>query len=257
MVEKETTDIFHRGGFYLVQPVRQGHRAGVDAMILASCVPNGFAGRLADLGSGAGAVGLAVLSRCPTAQAILVENSSFMLSFAQKTLAHPDNAAFRRRLSILEADVTLTGRARSEAGLVDNSFDFVIMNPPFNSQTDKVSPDSEKVKAHVMYEGLFDAWLRTAAAIVRPQGNIGLIARPFFIAEILAALKGRFGRVRIVPICPRCSQAAIRVIIVATRASRAGLQLMPPLILHEREANAFTPRADDINNGCLSLWDGV
>lgn len=56
----ETLDVFHRGAFHLVQPALKGHRSGVDAMILASAVPNGFAGRVADLGSGAGAAGLAV-----------------------------------------------------------------------------------------------------------------------------------------------------------------------------------------------------
>jgi len=255
MAENETTDLFHRGRFYLVQPARQGHRSGVDAMILASCVPNGFAGRLADMGSGAGAAGFAVLSRCPQATATLVENSPFMLSFAEKTLAHPGNAVFRGRVDILEADITLTGKARRQAGLIDNSFDFVIMNPPFNSRADRVTPDREKERAHVMHEGLFDAWLRTAAAIARPQGGLALIARPSAIAEILAALNGRFGGVKIVPVYPRYSQAAIRIVMTATRASRAGLQMMPPLVLHKEEANAFTPRADGINNGRLSLWD--
>jgi len=257
MAESETTDIFHRGRFYLVQPARQGHRAGIDAMILASSVPHGFAGKLADLGSGAGAAGLAVLSRCPQAYVTLVEHSPFMFSFAEKTLSHPANAGFRTRADLLAADVTLTGKARLAAGLADNSFDFVLMNPPFNDRADRATPDSEKAKAHVMHEGLFDAWLRTAAAIVRPQGGLGLIARPSSVAEILTALAGRFGGVRIVPVYPRRLLAAIRIVVVAVRASRAGLQMMPPLVLHEGEGNAFLPRADRINNGRLGLWDEV
>jgi hypothetical protein len=42
----------------------KGHRSGMDAMMLAAAVPGSFAGRLADLGAGAGAAGLAVASRC-------------------------------------------------------------------------------------------------------------------------------------------------------------------------------------------------
>ncbi|TIT88992.1 MAG: methyltransferase, partial [Mesorhizobium sp.] len=49
-----TVDAFHRGRFWLVQP-RSGHRAGMDAMMLAAAVPSSFAGRLADFGAGAGA----------------------------------------------------------------------------------------------------------------------------------------------------------------------------------------------------------
>jgi len=76
-----TVDAFHRGRFWLVQP-RTGHRAGMDAMMLAAAVPSAFAGRLADFGAGAGAAGLAVLSRCPAAEVVLVERSSEMAGFA-------------------------------------------------------------------------------------------------------------------------------------------------------------------------------
>ncbi|TIV63582.1 MAG: methyltransferase, partial [Mesorhizobium sp.] len=38
-----TVDAFHRGRFWLVQP-RQGHRAGMDAMMLAAAVPSVFSG---------------------------------------------------------------------------------------------------------------------------------------------------------------------------------------------------------------------
>ena len=48
-------DVFHRGRFELVQPSGQGHRSGIDAMMLAAAVPEGFDGHCADLGAGAGA----------------------------------------------------------------------------------------------------------------------------------------------------------------------------------------------------------
>ncbi|TGV74768.1 methyltransferase, partial [Mesorhizobium sp. M00.F.Ca.ET.158.01.1.1] len=73
-----TVDAFHRGRFWLVQPKHGGHRAGMDAMMLAASVPSSFGGRLADFGAGAGAAGLAVLSRCPGAQAVLVERAPEM-----------------------------------------------------------------------------------------------------------------------------------------------------------------------------------
>jgi len=133
-----TVDAFHRGRFWLVQP-RTGHRAGMDAMMLAAAVPSAFAGRLADFGAGAGAAGLAVLSRCPEAQVVLVERSTEMAGFAATTLTHPGNAHLGNRASVLTADVTLSGRARTQAGLADNSFDFVIMNPPFNAARDRAT----------------------------------------------------------------------------------------------------------------------
>jgi tRNA1(Val) A37 N6-methylase TrmN6 len=249
-----TLDAFHRGAFFLVQPSDGGHRAGMDAMMLAAAVPSGFAGRLADFGAGAGAAGLAVAARCPDAQVVLVENAPEMLHFAERTLAHPANQAFRSRVGMLAADVGLSGRARIEAGLGDGGFDFVVMNPPFNAGHDRPTPDALKRGAHVMPAGLFERWLRSAAAVVRPKGGVAIIARPQSIAEILAALAGRFGRIEVLPIHPRPDSPAIRIVVRGVRASRAGMALMPPLFLHEAGSDRFSPRADDINNGRASLF---
>jgi tRNA1(Val) A37 N6-methylase TrmN6 len=249
-----TLDAFHRGKFYLVQPKGAGHRAGMDAMMLAAAVPSDFSGQLADFGAGAGAAGLAVASRCPEARVVLVENSAEMLAYAERTVAHPANEKLRDRVSVLAADVSRSGKERTQTGLIDGAFDFVIMNPPFNSGHDRATPDELKRGAHVMPVGLFEAWTRSAAAIVKPRGGIAIIARPQSIGEILAALGGRFGRTEMLPVHPRPNTAAIRIVVRAVRASRAGLSLMPPLFLHEQGSDRFSARADDINNGRASLF---
>ncbi len=249
-----TIDAFHRGRFHLLQPAAKGHRSGVDAMILASVVPNEFSGRIADLGAGAGAAGLAVLSRCPGARASLIERSDFMADFARRSLALEQNTAFAARADVIQADVTLTGKARVAAGLSDNSFDFAIMNPPFNLPTDRATPDPVKAEAHVMTQDMMERWIRTAAAIVKPGGSIGIIARPTSIIDLLDALQGRFGGLIIVPVQPRPQDAAIRIVIKGIRGSRAGLSLYPALVMHHETGNGFTARATSINNGLASLF---
>lgn len=249
-----TIDAFHRGNFWLVQPRGKGHRAGMDAMMLAAAVPSSFSGRLADFGAGAGAAGLAVASRCPKAQVVLVERSAEMVEFAAQTLALGGNSHLRDRAALLAADVTLAGKARVAAGLADASFDFSIMNPPFNAAKDRATPDALKVEAHVMEDGLFERWIRTAAAVVRPRGGMALIAKPDSLSAILAALSGRFGAAQIVPVLPRADAPAIRIIVRAVRGSRAGLSLMPPLVLHDASGDLFSAHADAINNGRASLF---
>jgi tRNA1(Val) A37 N6-methylase TrmN6 len=249
-----TVDQFYRGRFHLVQPAKRGHRAGVDALILAGAVPSGFRGRLVDFGAGAGAASLAVLCRCPDATALLVERSAEMAGFARETLALPQNAGITGRTSVIEADVTLAGQKRIDAGLPDRSADFVIMNPPFNALHHRQSPDALRKEAHAMDEGLFGSWLRSAGAMVVPTGAVALIARPQSLAAILAALEGRFGGAEILPVHPRASDAAIRIVVRARRGSRAGLRLCPPLILHEGPANGSTKRAEAISNGRASLF---
>lgn len=248
-----SVDAFHRGAFHLVQP-RGGHRAGMDAMMLAAAVPSGFDGRLADLGAGAGAAGLAVAARCPFARVTLVERSEPMASFARRTLAHPSNTHLAGRCELVEADVTLRGRAREAAGLAANGFDFAIMNPPFNRRADRASPDPLRQSAHVLEDGLFEAWLRTAAALVRPGGGLAMIARPVSLPELLKAMEGRFGGAMVKPLHPRADAAAIRVVVRARRGSRGDMVLSPPLMLHEVDGDRFSAEADAINNGLASLY---
>lgn len=246
-------DAFHRGRFFLVQPRDRGHRAGMDAMMLAAAVPGAFAGRLADFGAGAGAAGLAVAARCTGASVVLAERSAEMATFARRSLALAENADVAARTSVVEADVGLAGKARAAAGLADASFDFVIMNPPFNAGHDRATPDALKRAAHVMAPDLFETWIRSAAAVVRPRGGLAVIARPTSLRAILDAMDGRFGKAEIVAVHPRRGDAAIRIVVRAVRASRAGLSICPPLVLHEA-GDRFSAHADAINNGRASLF---
>jgi tRNA1(Val) A37 N6-methylase TrmN6 len=248
-VSGATVDAFHRGKFVIVQPGKEGHRSGVDAMILAAAVSAGFDGAAADFGAGAGAAGMAAAARCPNALVTLVEIDPVMADFARRTIGHEANAVFSSRLSLLQADVSLSGKSRVNSGLCDRSFDFVIMNPPFNSPRDRATPDALKAAAHVMADGMFEAWLRTAAAVLRPGGWVAIMARPASLKEILDASEGRFGGLRIMPILPRPSGAAIRILVSGIKGSRAGLSLEPPLVLHGESGNGFSARAEAVING--------
>jgi tRNA1(Val) A37 N6-methylase TrmN6 len=249
-----TVDAFHRGRFWLVQPKLAGHRAGMDAMMLAAAVPSSFAGRLADFGAGAGAAGLAVLSRCPQARAVLVERSPEMAAFAATTLAHPGNAHLSDRASVLTADVALSGRERTAAGLADNTFDFVIMNPPFNAAEDRATPDRLRKAAHVMEDGLFDSWIRSAAAVAKPRGGLAVIARAEQLGILLEAIAGRFGDAEMLAVHPRPEAAAIRIVVRATLGARGKLSIRPPLMLQAMSGDGPSERTEMINNGLASLF---
>jgi tRNA1(Val) A37 N6-methylase TrmN6 len=251
---ERTVDAFHRGDFWVTQPAGKGHRSGMDAMMLAAAVPGSFAGRLADLGAGAGAAGLAVASRCPGATVILVERSPEMARFARESISLPQNRRIADRAEVLEADVSLAGKARVAVGLGDSAFDYAIMNPPFNLGHDRPTPDALKRQAHVMEEGLLEAWIRTAAAIVKPRGGMAIIARPQSLGAILDAIRGRFGDAQIMPVHPRATAPAIRIILRAIRGSRKALSLHPPLVLHGESGHGHAPRADRVCNGRESLF---
>lgn len=249
----ETLDAFHRGRFHLLQPKGKGHRAGLDAMLLAALVPGDATGRLADFGAGAGAAGFAVASRVDTVQVTLVERSLPMAQLARRSIVLPENRHLADRLQLIEADVTLSGAGRRAAGLADAAFDHVIMNPPFNDHRDRTTPDELRAEAHAMDGPVFADWIRTACAIARPGGQLSLIARPQSLMDILAACENRFGGIHLTPVHPRPQEDAVRLLLSAIKGSRARLSLRPPLHVHESSGRALAPLADALSNGRDSI----
>ena len=250
----ETVDAFHFGEFHIVQPKGRGHRSGMDAMLLAALVAGTGSMRVADLGAGAGAAGMAVASRIEGAEVVLFERSAEMASYARKSIAHTHNARIAPRLSLIEADVTLKGKARIAAGLEDDVFDHVIMNPPFNDAGDRRAPDDLKAEAHAMDGAIFEDWIRTAGAILRPGGQLSLIARPESVANIITACGRRFGGVEITMMHAREGESAIRLLATAIKGSRARLIFRAPMFMHGpfqdgEGSHRFLRDIDDLNNG--------
>lgn len=245
---ESTEDAFYRGAFSAVQPVGTGHRSGSDALLIAASLSENVSGELADLGSGAGVAGLAAAAANPDLKVTLVEKNPLMVDFANKTLRLRTNLRYAARVRVLQADATLSGMKREEAGLKEGHFDYVIMNPPYNHAGQRPSPDLLKSEAHVM--GLFglDAWMRTAVAILKPGGELVMIYRTEKIGEVYACCQGRFGGLVIVPVHSRAGDPAKRILVKMTKGSNAPLAIMPGLIMHD-ETGAPTQLAEMLMNG--------
>jgi tRNA1(Val) A37 N6-methylase TrmN6 len=161
-----------------------------------------------------------------------------------------ENARLAPRVRVIEADVTLQGSQRRAAGLADHAFDYVILNPPFNAAADRRAPDTLRAQAHAMDSNdLFERWLRTAAAILKPGGQVSIIARPHSTGEILAALGKRFGGAEITPVIPRPGDDAIRILLTAIKGSRARLSMRDRILIHQGAEWAFSEQMDDLANG--------
>ena len=245
-------DVFFRGGFEVLQPLKDGHRSGSDALLLAASLPENATGSLADLGSGAGVAGLAAAVANPLLDITLVELDPQMAQLARESLALPANRMLHGRITVLQADVTLSGEKREAAGLANNFFDHVIMNPPYNHSAQRVSPDQLRSLAHSMGEGGLDPWLRTAAAILKPGGMLHLIWRTERLGDVIAGCQGRFGGLVILPLHSRAGEPAGRLIVRATRGSRAPLAIADGVVLHG-EDNKAMPLADAALNGKARL----
>jgi tRNA1(Val) A37 N6-methylase TrmN6 len=242
-----TVDRWLGGRLALVQP-KGGHRVGTDAALLAAAAGTPE-GRIADVGAGVGAAGLALAQRSERAFADLIEIDPDLAALAESNAARNGLEA---RARVLRLDV-LKPAERREAGLADETADCVVTNPPFfQSGTVRVSPDQDRARAHVLApaEGgaTLEAWIRASLALLAPGGRFVMIHRPDALSVILAAVENRLGAVALLPVHPSANASAHRLMIAGVKGSKAPLRIAPALILHQADGR-LTAEADAIHRG--------
>ena len=131
-------DAFLGGRIRLRQP-RRGHRAGTDAVLLAALAAPREGETVYDLGAGVGAVGLIVAARTK-ARVVFVEREPVLAALCRENIALNRLEA---RARVIEADLLAPAAARRERGLVPQSADWVVTNPPFLEEgRGRRSPDA-------------------------------------------------------------------------------------------------------------------
>lgn len=244
-----TEDAILGGALRLRQPKR-GHRVGHDAVLLAAATPGRSGEHAVELGAGVGAAGLALAKRVDGLSVSLVEINTGLVAFAQQ------NAALNElsdRVHAVALDVAAPARAFAAAGLPPGSAKRVLMNPPFNDPArQKTSPDPRRRSAHAAPEGLLVTWVRRADTLLAANGTLTLIWRADGLSDVLAALGRGFGGVAILGIHPRPDAAAIRILVRASKGSRAPLTILPGLTLNNVEGRP-TAEAEAVLRGGAAL----
>lgn len=240
-----TDDSLLGGRVRLLQPAK-GHRAGTDAVLLAAAAPVKPGDVVADIGAATGAVGLMVAAREKAAQLIFVERDPDLA-----TLCHQNSEA--NRVNAHVALVDLLDRAGwPEAGLMRESADLVLTNPPFLEEGKvRISPDARRAAAHALPGGGLEAWIKACVSLLKPKGRLVVIHRADRTADCLSALGRGLGGIELRFVHPSADQPAIRVLLSATKGSRAPLSVLSPVILNA--GGRFTPEAEALHRGDLLL----
>ena len=244
-----TEDAFLGGRLRLRQP-KAGHRAGHDAMLLAAATAARPGDRVVEFGAGVGAAGLALARRVEEIRLVLVEIDAELAE-----LARGNAAANAISADVVVLDVTSGASAFAAAGLVPDSADVVLMNPPFNDPVrHRASPDKARVSAHVATAATLEGWIHAGRRILKSGGVLTLIWRADGIAEVLAALDRGFGSLKILPVHGDPAMPANRVLIRAIKGGKAPTEIHPALMLNE-ESTMPNKRVQEIlaGKGALPL----
>lgn len=244
-----TQDDFLGGQLVLTQP-RTGYRAGVDPVFLASAVAAQAGQSALELGCGVGAASLCLGRRVPGLELHGIERQSDHAALARKNAE--DNGI---SLTVHDGDL-----ARMPETLRAQSFDHVIMNPPyFDRSRGSISPHDAREQA-MGEETPLSVWLDQATRRLKPRGMLTMINATDRLPDILSSLDDRLGSVIVQPLSPRSGRAAKLLLLQARKGGRAAFRLAAPIVLHEGAAHTsdrehYTPAIRAIlRDGAALSW---
>jgi tRNA1(Val) A37 N6-methylase TrmN6 len=246
-----TCDAFLDGRLTVLQP-ENGPRAAIDALFLAASVPveEGKTQSVLEAGIGTGIVSLALCSRIDDCQVTGVDVQPELLALARENVIRN---RFQPRVTLVEADITASGETLETAGLVREAYQHVAANPPYYTKGKaREQTEASTARAYTAQPGDLEKWIKCLTAMAAPRGTLTLIHKAEALEELLVLLKGRFGAIAIYPLFPKQGVAAKRVLVQGIKGSRAPLEMLPGMVLHEADGS-YTQQADLILRGGAGL----
>ena len=237
-----TDDAFLGGRLQILQP-EKGYRAGIDAVFLASTILVKEGETVFEAGIGAGVASLCLLARNPLVHVTGIEMSTRYAVLCEQN-AKRNN--FGNSVRVVHADVKDAMRRDLATMPEHGSFAHAFANPPFFDEGKvTASPSLLKSQAHAFGPDDLEQWIKLLHSMVMMRGSVTLVHRAETLGRLLSFMEPRFGDIRVAPLYARDGNAASRVIVQGIKGSRAPLQLLPGLILHN-EDNSFTADAEAI-----------
>jgi tRNA1(Val) A37 N6-methylase TrmN6 len=212
--------------------LEQGFRVSQDAVLLAASVQAKYGAKVLDVGVGSAGATLCLAERVSGLHLYGVELQEPLVK-----LAEHNTKLNGKKLHLIRGDIT-----KLDMSELEEQFDFVFSNPPF-FQGQK-SPYETLDLAHRETIPL-EKWLGFCLRALKPKGQINIIHEAGRLTDILAYFKNRAGGVEVIPIHSTQEKEAIRVIVRATKGSRAKTKLLPSIVLHNAD-KTLTTRAREI-----------
>lgn len=232
-------DGFLGGRLHLAQPKR-GYRAGTDPVLLAASVPAKAGERCLDLGCGVGTAALCLSLRTGA----VCDGVELQPDYA--ALAEQNAAANDLPLTVWHADLMAL-----PAGLRQQSFDHVMLNPPYFAQGAGTAASDPGRDRALRDRGDLRDWLGVAVRRTKPKGSVTVIARTDRLPELLAAVPPHLGSLRLQPLVAREGRPAKRFVLQGFKDGRAPFVLCAPLVLHEGETHLRD--GDDASNSAQEI----
>lgn len=215
-----TRDAIFGGRVVLHQPARRaGYRVNADALILASFASGRRARRAFDLGSGVGAVGLALLHLGGAQHVTMIEVDASMCTLAR---ANAEANGWSDRIDVVLGDVREAARDHAARA------DLVVCNPPYVPHGRGRAPSPAHAKSR---QGSLAIFLDAARILLGRRSRACFVYPAIEATTLFTELRARGLEPKRLRAVHGKRNAPARVLLVECAAGRpGGLAIEPPLI---------------------------
>jgi len=239
----ETVDILLDGRLRIIQGSR-GYRLSLDALLLAYFAEVPGAASIIDLGSGNGAVALALAVRAPSARLTGLEIQEKMVERARRSIALN---SFGDRLSMVHGDVSAIERLFRPGG-----FDLAVSNPPYRRlNSGRLNPDDEKRTARHEVRGRLGDFVRAARYLLRHGGRLTVVYPAVRLVDLLETMREEeLEPKRIRMVHSFAGSEAVLVLAEGVKGGGRELEVLPPFVVYEDEKK-YTQEMEEVLAGRL------
>ena len=225
-VTRDSISIRSAGIVHITQPVT-GHRFTLDSILLADFCRVKPKERVLEPGAGTGIISLLLAKKHPRASFTAIEIQSDLAILCEQNIMDNDLAG---RMQVVRKDLRRIGTT-----IAPGSVSIIVANPPYILEgTGRTSPDRSRIIARQAAMVSLGSWLNLHRYL-KNGGRYSLIFPAARMAELIAELKKRKlepKRLRLVH--PFADRPASLVIVEAVKGGRTGVEVLAPLIVHER-----------------------
>ncbi len=224
--DKLSVDGFLGGRLRIWQP-KHGYRAGVDAVLLAACIPARSGQSVLELGCGVGTAMFCLGARVPGIQLTGLELQADYAALTQRNATENN----------LVAEVVTGDLLKMPAELKERRFDHVIANPPYFDPANGTASGNRGRDIALRTQVPLSEWVSAASKRLAPKGLASFIHRAERLPDLLRAASGRLGSLEVLPLVPRVGRPARLVLVRGRKGGRADFRIHHGWVLHEGDSH--------------------
>ncbi len=210
----------------IAQP-KKGFRFTLDSLLLADFCRMRPHGRILEPGAGTGIISILLARKFPRARFIAAEVEPKAFDLLCRNIRHNGVVDV---IMPLDRDIRYLDRA-----ITPESFDVVIANPPYTKcGTGRRSPSRERQTARQDQTASLPHWL-DLQTFLKDKGKYFLVFPASRAAELISLLRERgLEPKRLRCVHPFQHKPASLVLIEAIKTRGVGLEILPPLVVHQK-----------------------